>query len=177
MNSNITRNPNGQFTKRNRYILRITIFIILSLAILALTHYYIITHPTIINTTTTVDTSPAMFAQKIDSLEKSVVEQVRACESNGHKESDGLIIFDSNKIASIGTLQFQTHTIIYYYKSLYHLTITPKEAIIIALDDAKAGELAKDIMFTSPNLANDWLNCSTRLSLTSTIQAIKKISK
>ena len=137
--------------------------------------WYVNTHPKTVYVTQEVDKSGEMFKEKIDSLQKSVVESVRQCESGGYKESDGLIKFDSNKVASTGTLQFQVHTVIYYYKTLYGQTITGKDAVLIALDDQKAGQLAQDIMFKSKNLANDWLNCSNKMKLTDQISAIKKI--
>lgn len=132
--------------------------------------------------TKVVDTSPEMFAKKIDTLEKSVVEAVRNCERGGYNESYGLVTYDpkqgaanNDKAMSYGTLQFKKSTVVYYYKSLYKKDITGKEAILIALDDGKSGDLAQDIMFKSPNLATDWLNCSNRLSLETMITAIKKI--
>lgn len=175
--TNQNRDSIGRYAKSKMILPRIFWLAILFGIGFLLTKIYINTHPVIktVIETKTVDTSADMFAAKIDSLEKSVVEAVRKCESAGHKETDGLIVFDSNNVASIGTLQFQVKTVIFYYKSLYGKTITGKEAILIALDDEKAGELAQAIMFKSPNLANDWLNCANRLSLTDQIKAIKKI--
>ena len=132
-------------------------------------------YPIVVTNTVTIDNSDVNFAQKIDSLEKSVVEAVRKCESAGANESTGLIVFDSNKVASIGTLQFQVKTIMFYEKSLYGKVVTGKEAILIALDDKLSGQLAQDIMFKSKNMADDWLNCSNKLSLSAQINAIKKI--
>jgi len=154
-----------------RFITVLTLSVIAYVIAIVYSNY----HPVIVTKEIIKDTSPAMFAQKIDSLEKSVVEAVRKCESQGANESTGLIVFDSNKVASIGTLQFQVKTVVYYYKTLYSKVITGKEAIIIALDDKLSGQLAQDIMFSSKSLANDWLNCSNRLSLEAQILAIKKI--
>jgi len=169
-----SRTSQGKF-KKDHTLAKFIGSAVIAAILVGLGLWYHIKHPLIETKTVIVDTSSATFAAKIDSLEKSVVEQVRACESGGHKESEGLIVFDSNKVASIGTLQFQVHTVIFYEKSLYNKVITGKEAIEIALDDAQAGQLAQAIMFTSPNLATDWANCSNKLSLTATIQAIKKI--
>ena len=166
-------NKQSKFIRHSKIALSIILIVIISATLYR--HYNPLILINTINTTT--DISPAMFAQKIDTLQKQVVASVQSCESGGHKESDGIIIFDSNHVASIGTMQFQVHTIIYYYRTLYKQTITGKEAILIALDDTKATALAKDIIFTSPNLANDWLNCSKRLSLTDEIKAIKKITQ
>lgn len=122
-----------------------------------------------------VDVSEEIFAAKIEKLKWDVVEKLRACESAGYKESDGILIFDTNQVASIGTLQFQKKTVVYYYKALYQKVITGKEAVLIALDDKLAGELARDIMFKSKNIASDWYNCSTRLNLENEILIIKKL--
>lgn len=170
----MNRDTTGKFRK---FIIRVFILLIAISVIAGLVHLYITTHPVIrtVTNTVTIDYSKEMFASKIESLEKSLVEQIRKCESAGHKESDGLIVFDSNHVASIGTLQFQVKTVIYYYRTLYQRSITGKEAIVIALDDNLSGSLAKDILFSSPNLANDWANCANKLSINDQIIAIKKI--
>lgn len=118
------------------------------------------------------------FTPKIDELKNKVVEDLRSCESAGHEEDDGIIIFDSNSKASIGTLQFQKNTVIHYYKVLYGQDITPKEAVLIALDNQKSGQLAKDIIFNTKNMAGkDWYNCTKRLNLDSQVLMIKKLEQ
>jgi len=106
-----------------------------------------------------------------------VVARLAACESAGHSEDDGIIIFDTNNRASIGRLQFQKATVIHYMKRLYGQDITAKEAVLIALDTEKAKALATDIIFTTDNDATDWLNCSNKLGLGADIKAIKKLAK
>lgn len=124
------------------------------------------------------DKSNEMFTGKIEKLKNDVVNKIRSCESAGSNEDAGLIVFDSNNKASIGTMQFQVNTIIHYYKTLYGRTITPKEAVIIALDDNKAGELAKMIMFTTNNKAGkDWVNCTNRYDIDKQIDLIKNLEK
>ena len=168
------RNKIRQY-KKDRTLLKFILSVIVALIMISVGIYFHYKYPAIKTVNITIDNSSAMFSEKINMLEKSVVEQVRKCESNGYKESDGLIKFDSNKVASIGTMQFQVKTIIYYEKSLFGRVITGKDAVIIALDDTKAGELAQAIMFQSPNLANDWLNCSNNLRLSDQIKTIKAI--
>ncbi len=171
----MNRDNKGRFSSGKWFVLKF-IGLPLLVVVLGLTIVYQYKHPKIVQLPPiTIDNSTINFAQKIDSLEKSVVEQVRTCESAGHKESDGMITFDSNHVASVGTLQFQVKTIIFYEKSLYNKVITGKEAVLIALDNEQSGGLAQDIMFKSKNLATDWLNCSNKLSLESEILAIKKI--
>ncbi len=115
--------------------------------------------------------------QRLEELKSDVVAKISKCEAAGHKEDDGIIIFDSNAKASIGQMQFQVKTVQHYYKTLYGQDITPKEAVLIALDEQKAKALAKDIMFTSNNGATDWLNCATKLGVGPEIAVIKKLSK
>lgn len=122
------------------------------------------------------DKSHEMLNEKIDKLKDEVIAQLRACESAGHSEDDGILIFDSNEKASIGTLQFQKNTVIHYYKVLYGKEITGKEAVMIALDDDKAGQLAKDIAFTTKNkIGKDWVNCNKKHSLDAKVDLIKSM--
>jgi hypothetical protein len=114
--------------------------------------------------------------KKIAELKKDVVVRLMRCEGGRFSESDGIIIFDTNKEASIGRAQFQRKTVIYYYKKLYGQDITPKEAIMIALDDAKAAKLAEDIIFEADGLKN-WLNCANKLGLAADVQVIRSIEQ
>lgn len=114
---------------------------------------------------------------KVQELKNKVVADIQSCESRGHKESDGIIIFDSNAEASIGTMQFQRKTVIHYYKTLYGKTITPKEAILIALDDEKAEALAHDIIFKDSKGVNNWYNCANKINAKGRISTIKELAK
>lgn len=121
----------------------------------------------------TVDNTPLKIAQ----LKADVISKLAACESAGHSEDEGLIVFDSNKIASLGNLQFQTKTVQYYYKKLYGQDITPKEATLIALDYSKASKLASDVIFRDGgNPEKDWYNCSRKLGLKAEVDVINKLS-
>lgn len=124
------------------------------------------------------DKSATLYAQKVDALKTKVVAEIQSCESAGHKEADGIIIFDTNNKASIGTMQFQVATVIHYYKALYNKVITPKEATLIALDNAQATALAKDIMFTTKNMAGkDWVNCTAKYDSDTKISIIKSLEQ
>ena len=114
---------------------------------------------------------------KVEELKSELLADLRSCESQGRTEDDGLIVFDTNSVASIGTLQYQVKTVQHYYKTLYGEDITRKEAILTALDDEKAGELALKIMFESGNKANDWLNCARKHNLNARIDLIKQLEK
>ena len=120
-----------------------------------------------------VDVTP----QKIESLKEDVVTRLQKCESAGHSEEDGIIVFDSNNKASIGQLQFQKNTVMHYFKTLYGKDISSKEAVLIALDTEQARKLAKDIIFTTDNMVSDWLNCDKKLGLTPEVKLIKKLEK
>lgn len=121
----------------------------------------------------TQDNLPA----KIESLKKEVVAQIKSCESNGHKEEDGLIVLDTNNKMSIGQLQFQTATVVYYYQTLYGKTITKKEAVEISLDSDRAEALAQDIIFKTDKGLTNWLNCANKLGLSAKVNVIKQIER
>lgn len=124
-----------------------------------------------------IDVSDVILSEKINKMKMDVVNQIRDCERDGHKEDDGLIVFDSNAVASLGTLQYQQKTPIYYYKTLYGKTITGKEAVLIAYDDVRAKELARDILFKAKDGWKNWYNCSMEKNIPSQIDAIKKLEK
>ncbi len=117
------------------------------------------------------------LATKIDQLKENVLDQVKKGESMNLKEKDALITFDPSKnsnkdIASIGLFQFKIGTVIGYYKQLYGKTITPLEAVQIALDEQQARQLAKDIIFKDDGIGN-WYNTMNRYGLREQIKIIK----
>jgi len=142
-------------------------------------------NPMIIHAEKEIDMSDIMFGRKVENLKDDVITRLQACERGQYNESDGLIKYDPlvsdpsktslKNVPSIGTLQFKQTTVQGYYKSLYGKDITLKEAAIIALDDAKAKELAKDIIFNTKGGWTNWRNCSNRLELVKDIEIIKKI--
>lgn len=120
---------------------------------------------------------------KINELKGSLVSDIQKCESAGYNEDYGLITFDGHKtnknveIPSIGTYQFKKATIIYYYDTLYQKDITGKEAVLIALDDNKAGQLASDIIFKTDNGLSNWLNCSNKINGKGRLEIIRQLEK
>lgn len=114
--------------------------------------------------------------EKIASLKAGVVSTIMACESAGHKEEDGLLIFDTNNRASVGRAQFQIATVQQYEKSLYGKDITRKDAILLSLNDEEAAALANDIIFKADGLGN-WLNCANKYNLRPRVDAIKFLEK
>lgn len=134
------------------------------------------TDPVIVEATKEVDVSDTRFKVKIQNLKEGVANQLMKCESAGHSENDGIVIFDSNAKPSIGQFQFQKNTVIHFYKTLYGKTITQKEAVLIALDTEKAKALAIDVMFKTPNKAGkDWIVCNRKNNLDAQIDIIKKL--
>ena len=124
----------------------------------------------------TIDLSDKHFSEKIEVLKMKVLEELRSCESGGKSANDGLIVFDTNKRASIGQYQFQVQTVIHYYKTLYNSNLSPTEAIKIALDDEKATKLARDIIFGTKNKAGkDWVNCTAKYDLDRKVDLIKQL--
>jgi hypothetical protein len=116
------------------------------------------------------------LSEKINELKGQLISDLRKCESNGYKEEDGLVVFDSNRVASIGLYQFQVKTVQHYYKKLYGKEIGGKDAILVALDEAQASQLASDIIFKEGKLS-DWVNCTRKVGLEQQLNVIKTISK
>lgn len=114
---------------------------------------------------------------KVDELKSNLLDSLKSCESGGAKEDAGIVKFDSNAVASIGSYQFQVKTIQHYYKTLYNQEISRKEAILIALDDEKARELASDIIFSDRDGIRNWLNCANKLGLRSQLNTIDLLIK
>lgn len=130
------------------------------------------------NASASVNESEAVFEAKIESLKDSVIDQLISCESKGYKESDGLIVFDSNKVASLGVLQWQVKSVQYYYKLRTGNDITKKEAIELALNEQEARSLAKYVGFETKNMfGKDWFNCSRKHDLDKQVLLIKKLSE
>lgn len=106
-----------------------------------------------------------MYGKSIDSLKSEVVQALEVCESQG---VEGLIVFDQNKegtlkgkhIASIGVLQFKVSTVQEYEHDLYQKDLSDKEAILVALDKARAEALATDIIFKVQGGLWNW-TCAT----------------
>lgn len=117
------------------------------------------------------------LSEKIEQIKQEALDGISKCESAGHSEDEGIIIFDTNNRASIGQFQFQKATVIHYYKTLYNQDITPKDAVLIALDSTKARKLAYDVIFTTDKGLTNWINCSNKIGLRQTLDLIGKLEK
>jgi hypothetical protein len=116
-----------------------------------------------------------IFNGKVNALKNDLVYQIKDCETSNFKEDDGVIVFDTNKKASIGLWQFQIDTVIYYYKKLYSKDITRKEAILIALDEERSAELTERIIFETEGGYKNWAICSDKKKVVSQLAIIKKV--
>lgn len=136
-------------------------------------------HDEIKNSSVPIALARPTLESKIEKLKNKLVEDIRNCERSKYSENDGIIIFDSNEEASIGTLQFQRKTVIHYYKVLYQKNITPKEAILISLDDTKAKALAKDIIFNDSKGWRNWYNCGMKkeINAQAKVEIIKELEQ
>lgn len=145
-------------------------------------YYPVIKYQSVINTAEAeqIDT----LKDKVETLKWEVIDGIKAHESKGYNEDDGLIVYDplqsnpsktkKKDIASIGSFQMKQTTIIYYYKKLYNEDITMKEAVLIALDDQKARQLTYDIVFKA-NGINNWLNYANKQTTKSKLSTIKEL--
>lgn len=117
------------------------------------------------------------LTEKVQQIKNETLAMLKVCESAGHPEEDGVIIFDTNNRASIGSFQFQKKTVQYYYESIYGKEIGGKEAVLIALDDKLAGQLAEDILFGTDNGWKNWINCTNKYDLRFNINVVSKLTK
>jgi hypothetical protein len=130
------------------------------------------THTSLVEATEIVDLTP----EKIEELKDDVIARLAKCESAGHKEDDGIIIFDSNNQASIGQLQWQIKSVQHYEKVLHDRSITRKEAVLLALDTERASALAEEVVFETEKGLSNWLNCANMLGLAAEVKVIKRLA-
>ena len=122
------------------------------------------------------DKSSVMYQSKIEGLKDAVMAKLSQCESAGHKESDGIIIMDTNNKISVGQFQWQVSSVKHYYKLMTGKDISSKEAIILALNESKARELAKYVAFETKNkIGKDWVNCNLKYGLDMQVDMIKSM--
>ena len=118
------------------------------------------------------------YEKKIETLKQDVLDRLAKCETDGTEDPDGAVIFDSNDQPSIGRFQFQRKTIRHYTKEFEGRDITNSEAIAIAIDPDKAGDLVEQIIFDNGiDPVTDWHNCSKKLGLSKEVEIINKLTK
>jgi cell division protein FtsL len=123
---------------------------------------------------------------KIEELKNEVLDLLVGCESknSGYTDNDGLITFDPSEsgnkkveIPSIGLYQFKKATVIAYVARLDNKKISGKEAVLLAIDETSARELASRIIFETQGGIYNWLNCSKTNDIVKKVEFIKKLSK
>lgn len=119
----------------------------------------------------------------IEQMKNDVLNRLSQCESGGRDSEDGIVTFDPDKsgkpqnIPSYGIFQFKAPTVQYYHKKRTGEDLTGKEAILLALDDEKARELASWIIFdTDAGSKNDWVICSRVKELNTLVDFVKSHS-
>lgn len=123
------------------------------------------------------------LSEKINELKGELMATLKKGESLGSKECNALITFDPNpnnkkvEVPSLGCYQFKVSTVIYYYKKLYSKDITRTEAIQIAIDENRAGELARDIIFKEKGGIENWYNTTNKYGLREKLAIIKSLEK
>lgn len=116
---------------------------------------------------TTINAFPA----KIEALKSDLLARLSSCEGNTDASA---VIIDTNNEVSVGIYKFQIKTVQFYEKSLYQKHVTREEAILIALNDAEASALAKDIIFNAGGIDN-WHNCAKKLDLSAEVEVLNKL--
>ncbi len=123
------------------------------------------------------------LAPKIEDLKDKVVEELAQCESENASQDTALVNYDNNKkgtltgrhIASIGVMQFKVQTVQSFYKTLHKENLTNYEATLLALDNNRAKELAKESVFGIQGALWHW-SCATP-DMGAKVTMIKNLSK
>lgn len=108
---------------------------------------------------------------KIGALRADLLDTLQKCESGG---KDTLaIVFDTNGVASVGVFQWQPHSFIHYWQKMTGEKITEREAIVKALDNETARELAAYTIFENDHELKPWHNCTKWHKLNEKLENIK----
>lgn len=106
----------------------------------------------------------------IELMKGDVLDRLSKCENPQGKP----IVFDTNGVASVGNFQWQPHSFAHYWEKKTGVKLSEKDAVIYALDDTKARELASYVIFeTDKGVSKDWVNCSKWHGLQTLVDFIK----
>lgn len=106
----------------------------------------------------------------IETMKRDVLDRLAKCENPHNKP----IVFDTNGVASVGQYQWQPHSFQHYWQKKTGVKLTEKEAVVFALDDVKARELAAYVIFeTDRGSEKDWVNCTAWHDLDTLVKFIK----
>jgi hypothetical protein len=118
-----------------------------------------------------------MMPEKIEALKDEVVRDLSdKCEfKNKQARPDTLDPKESGGYQiSYGDFQWEVNTLIEKYRKMTGTVLSYDEAIIMALDEQKAFELAKWTIFIDNDLKR-WRNCARDLKLQDRVDLIKKL--
>lgn len=115
---------------------------------------------------------------KVRTLKMELLDDLATCETGGIKEDkrNGAIILDTNNKMSIGRLMFQRETIIDVHDRYLGVDLAWDEATALAMDQARAYELAEYLIFTKGEISR-WHNCNVKLGLSGRINIINQIAE
>ena len=111
--------------------------------------------------------------KEIDERKEEIVRQLAHCESGGWGPSDRLI--HGGRGAYLGRLQFTVQTVISYQLKRDGTQLSRQQAIELAHDYDRAGELAKFMIFDLEE-PHHWPLCARKIGLRSQMAAIKELS-
>ena len=120
---------------------------------------------------------------KIETLKWQIIDTLQSCESGELGDDYGLVTFDPDKsgktanIASYGLLQFKKPTVIQYVKQLRGKDISGKEAILLALNEKEATQLAYEIIFQVKGGVENWYTCAKKTNAHANIEIIRKLEE
>jgi hypothetical protein len=118
------------------------------------------------------DVGKEYVGKKVGELKDELVNDIMLCESQGR---DGIIVFDTNNEASIGSMQFQRKTVQYYTKKFGGGDIDQASAIAVAIDHEKAHDLAERIIFTENGGWKNWYNCGVKVNAEVRVKVISEL--
>lgn len=122
-----------------------------------------------------LDEANKIYLGKINAIKNGLLSELKHCESGTISEDSAPIILDTNNKMSIGLYMFQTDTVRHYYRILYGKEITKLDATLIALNEEKARDLAKDIIFKDEKGWKNWFNCGKKHNFETKVSYIKSI--
>lgn len=123
------------------------------------------------------------FESKVESLKDGVVDEIAKCESRNASQDTALVTYDNNSrgtlkgknLASIGVMQFKVSTVQAFWKQLHKEDLSNYEATLLALDNHKAKDLAKDAIFNIQGAVWNW-TCATK-TIGEKVAIIKSLEK